>query len=470
MSQKETKSSKYSNEIMDFITLKDMIPLLQEKLDKIKMDRNFVQLEKDAIQQYYNITQLEIKELELAIQSKQCEMEEYEEKHRIEIKIYQQKVKHLEYENMNNIDIINDSMNQLINNEKQLYQKKEELFLTNQEELKFHKMELLLSTNNKSNEMKLIHDKQIIKLKSQFENSLKELIKKCKLRIKKLQYDLELHCRVEIHEVEERKNQFINDLIVNHNISYNKMKSYYNDITSSNIQLILELKNKIKEYHSNAIINKNLLIEYHNEYKRLSQPLTKVTLEIKEYQNLLRERSKDQMALRNSKAKLLNLKNQINDMEMNIKKLSNDYMNIIKEKEELYITYENTLIKVKQQSNLHHQSLQEKLSHVELSSNQLAIQINEIIKAANQDISNLSMDQMVSNIHEVLQMKVNTIDQLKFNVIKQKKVFNDTMDIVYKKLQSLGLSTDEMNQQLFSHFKVEDLPEGVSSGPIHGVI
>lgn len=43
-------------------------------------------------------------------------------------------------------------------------------------------------------------------------------------RLDKLIHDLELRRKVEVHEVEERKNEHINDLIRNHERQFTKMK------------------------------------------------------------------------------------------------------------------------------------------------------------------------------------------------------------------------------------------------------
>lgn len=50
--------------------------------------------------------------------------------------------------------------------------------------------------------------------------------------------DLELKQRVEIHELEERKNQHINELMTNHATAFAELKKYYNDITRENLNLI----------------------------------------------------------------------------------------------------------------------------------------------------------------------------------------------------------------------------------------
>ncbi|CAM9584240.1 unnamed protein product, partial [Choristocarpus tenellus] len=62
-----------------------------------------------------------------------------------------------------------------------------------------------------------------------------ELRDRCDARLQELDEDLELRRKVDIHEIEERKNLHINDLMRNHEKAFGQMKAYYNDITNDNL-------------------------------------------------------------------------------------------------------------------------------------------------------------------------------------------------------------------------------------------
>ena len=53
-----------------------------------------------------------------------------------------------------------------------------------------------------------------------------------------LEKELRLRMKVEIHEIEERKNQHINELMQNHESAFREMKEYYNDITRENLEIV----------------------------------------------------------------------------------------------------------------------------------------------------------------------------------------------------------------------------------------
>ena len=50
------------------------------------------------------------------------------------------------------------------------------------------------------------------------------------VQIAELKEDLKLKAKCEIHEIEERKNQHVNDLIFNHREAFDQIKSYYNGV------------------------------------------------------------------------------------------------------------------------------------------------------------------------------------------------------------------------------------------------
>jgi hypothetical protein len=72
-----------------------------------------------------------------------------------------------------------------------------------------------------------------------------QLISNYERKLDELKEELELRMKVEIHEIEERKNQHINDLMKNHEEAFREMKEYYNDITRENLELIRMHKEKL---------------------------------------------------------------------------------------------------------------------------------------------------------------------------------------------------------------------------------
>jgi dihydroxyacetone kinase len=93
-----------------------------------------LQMEKDMIHDFYHNTRADIKELEARIKNLDTDMQDLEGVHRTQIKVFMQKVKHLEYEQGNNCDkvkidaqkIMKDERIHHVDNEKDMLSKKKE--------------------------------------------------------------------------------------------------------------------------------------------------------------------------------------------------------------------------------------------------------------------------------------------------------------------------------------------------------
>merc|ERR1712039_490317 len=90
-------------------------------------------------------------------------------------------------------------------------------------------------------------EKNLRDVRKTFEKGHEALVAQYEEQVEQLKIDLELRRKVEIHEIEERKNQHINELLHNHQEAFDEIKLYYNDITFDNLQLIKSLKDDIQD-------------------------------------------------------------------------------------------------------------------------------------------------------------------------------------------------------------------------------
>ena len=83
--------------------LQEKIVYLTDAMDHEREERNYFQLERDKINTFWEISKKELEDRKAELRNKDREMEELEERHQVEIKVYKQKVKHLLYEHQNNV-------------------------------------------------------------------------------------------------------------------------------------------------------------------------------------------------------------------------------------------------------------------------------------------------------------------------------------------------------------------------------
>ncbi|KAI8915698.1 hypothetical protein EDD86DRAFT_1604 [Gorgonomyces haynaldii] len=174
--------------------------------------------------------------------NKDRELEELEEKHQVEIKVYKQKVKHLLYEYQNNVAHLQADSERALQLAQEQHVTNEQQLKKDKRSLKLELKEFELSHEDIIKTLKQKHDQEITQMRNDFELRAKDLHSKYEKKMKVIREELELKRKNEIHEIEERKNGQINALMKNHDKAFTEIKNYYNDITLNNLALINSLK------------------------------------------------------------------------------------------------------------------------------------------------------------------------------------------------------------------------------------
>ena len=141
--------------------------------------------------------------------------------------------------------------------------------------------------------------------------------------------------KVEIHEIEERKNEHINLLMTNHEKAFREMKEYYNDITRENLELIKVHKEKLAEIKEKIASNVVLVGEMKQEYHKLKPCLDQVLEKRNTLQKIVSTLDKDTMALRNAKGLLKDLANKIKDVKESNEDVNSKFSKARKEKSDI---------------------------------------------------------------------------------------------------------------------------------------
>ena len=191
---------------MDGETLDKNMSSLKDKLAEAKIRRNMLQMEKDMIHDFYHNTRSEIKELEARIKNFDTDMQEKESNHRTQIKVYMQKVKHLEYEHGNNCDRVKIDGQKVMKDERLYHTEKDKEMLKDK---KKYKDDLNRDDQQNQGEIETTEkdlDGNLNDLEKGLNLTRLQLISNYERKLVELKEELELRMKVEIHEIEERKN------------------------------------------------------------------------------------------------------------------------------------------------------------------------------------------------------------------------------------------------------------------------
>ena len=205
-----------STEEMSKEQLEEHIGRLREELDREREERNYFQLERDKVNTFWEITKRQLDETRAELRNKDREMEDAEERHQIEIKVYKQKVKHLLYEHQNNITELKAESSIALKRAQEEHRLQESELRKDKRSLKVANKEQELAHEDADKDLRMKNDEYVTKLREDFEREAREIEAKYEKKMKVLRDELELRRKTEIHEIEERKNGQINALMRNH--------------------------------------------------------------------------------------------------------------------------------------------------------------------------------------------------------------------------------------------------------------
>lgn len=397
-----------------------------EILAGVKQLRQFYQLERDKVHKFWEITQKELENSKHELLNVDAEMEEMESKHQVEIKVYKQKIRHLLYEHRLHVQEVRAECDRNVTESIDEHHQRVEA-------LKQEKVRLLSGMGKEAVE----HEEMVLKKRddhrhmlttikhSNYKNALEELEERYKNKINTLKEELDLRRRAEIHEIEERKNEHINQLIKLHQSKFAEMKSYYNQITGNNLDLIRRLKEDIAEMKRNDEHNENLMYDIEKENHHLSEPLENAKRDVAELQLQLHNYEKDKLSLRHTRSRLKVLDLEYKQLVEGHEELKRKYQAAYDDRESLKGRFEAALheaMDVTQERNL---TLQQRLVEMHAAMEEKDIELRNVLKAAN--LEPAAQDMLSRDLEEAVETKNRAIKDLHFELKKVERTHREVV-------------------------------------------
>lgn len=423
--------------------LKDRIENFQDRLINISKDRNFMQLEKDMVSRFYDITKQQVKQIESELLDMDRQMETLERDHRVHIKVHEQRVQNLEYEHKEQRRQVARSGDDSIQREREDHS--DRVLNMNREKIdtKTALREDQLQGEETVNVMKHGFKRNIGRLRTQFENNHHELQEQYDHQVTDLREDLELRRRVEVHEVEERKNQHINELLFNHQEAFDEIKAYYNDITRDNLQLIKNLRDEIHDMRERAQQNQKKMTVLTQENKDLSKELAGKLKDQQELEERLKCYAKDKMALKNLRAHSKKLEERTTEAKQEYRTTEEKYRKLEKERDDLQKRFRSAVRDIARKTELGRNAvLEKKLEHLTVMYDEKQGQLSDVLKAAKLDPSVVA--NVTKKLEQVLGAKNRQIKDLQYQVHQATKAYNDTIRVYEHRLPDLGVQPEEI--------------------------
>lgn len=431
---------------MSEVQLKEKFEAYQYRLARACRERNHMQLEKDTVNRFYEITQEEATEIDAKLLVVAGRMQAEERDHRVHIRVHEQKVQNLQYEHKMNLSDVQTEAEQAMEAENQFHAHQQQQLTEVTNELKKGLREQQLSNESNISFTQLSFTKNLEKLRMVLEGNHRALEKQYKKQLDQLRQDLDLRKKVEIHEIEERKNQHINELAVNHYDAFAHLKSYYNDITHDNLQLIRSLKDEIAEMRAKEKQNQKKMHQLTLENKQLTEPLAQKERQRAELEEALKASDKDKLALVNLRARNVQLEEKTKDAKTELRMKKDRMGRLERDRDDLQRRFGKSVKEIKRKAEFKNILLEKKMDLLNEQQSQKQAELNDILQTNKLDPQ--GFQNLTTHLEEKLGAKSRLIKELQWQVHLCTKAYNDTIRTYEGNLVNLGIPEDEIGFEL----------------------
>ncbi|KAM3872149.1 dynein regulatory complex subunit 4-like [Diretmus argenteus] len=418
-----------SAEEMSKEQLEEHIICLREELDREREERNYFQLERDKIHTFWEITKRDLEESNAELRNRDRELEEAEERHQVEIKVYKQKVKHLLYEHQNTISELKAEgvvSTKLMQNE---HAELENELHEGRRSLKLDFKVLELSNENLEKELKLKHNGESTETRNSFERHAQEIEATYAKKMQELQQELEIQRKTEISEIEDRMNSHITALLKNHEEAFSEMKAYYNEMIQNSVVVHNSLKEQIADTKRKERELEKKMAELSLQNKHLTEPLQRAKEEVAELQ-------------KRAKASLKVGEKDMRDLKYEHEVLQQTFSKVHMERDELYKKFAQSIQEVQKKSGFKNVLLERKLGTLTETLEKTEAQLYAVLSASNMDQA--ALGGVTHKFEEMLDSKNNSLKDLQYEIARVSKAHNDLLQTYEAKLRAFGIPVEEL--------------------------
>ncbi|XP_026025198.1 dynein regulatory complex subunit 4 [Astatotilapia calliptera] len=411
--------------------LEEHIMRLREELDREREERNYFQLERDKIHSFWEITVRKQKEVDSELQKVEKDVEENEARHQLDVKVYKQKIKHLQHEHLNDIAELNaDSLasNELMEKEQEHLEEELRKTITRVDiqEINF---------KHTKKELELKHGEELTTRSDHLEKQLAEITASFEMKVQALKQDLDNIWKSEISDSENHWNSHIAALKQDHDETYRSTEEFV-IIMKTDTDTLTELKGEINEAKKKQKSMKLEVVTVLKENKHLAELISKIKEENDEIAKKLRHYSGNKDAIGNIKRKKLK------DLKAEHEVLEQKFSELQLERDELRKAFTEIVEKAQHNGDIENMAVEKKLQALTESLEETEAQLSAVLSASNMDQTALSRVIKKTEAHidskntaiKTLQHKINQISMVRKHLLLHTEV----------KAKALGVPVEEL--------------------------
>ncbi|KEG14397.1 putative trypanin-related protein [Trypanosoma grayi] len=364
--------------------------LATDALQKTKAMRNYFQLERDRIINFWEVSKKQLEELKALLRQREHEKEENQERHEVEKKVFKQKIRHMLYEHQLQLAEMSSEAERTLAIREEEYRQKER-----DAGREIHDAKLILrEQENQQREMTSAltasQDKVIAEQQQSFERKMKEMHLMYEKKTKDLREEMDQRRREEIGLIEKRKEDHIAELREMHERTFREMKEYYSEITSNNLETIRTLKDEVYARKRTEAHNERAMMDVAQRNRKLTEPLAKLQRQKRELEQELVNYGSDKEKLRAMKAEVREDEQELRTLSWEHEVLSQRFVKLEEDRDIILNKYNNMLQEIQKKATFRRVLIQSKLELVQSQLEGRDARLTELLKRANIDPEGIS--------------------------------------------------------------------------------
>ncbi|XP_017295341.1 dynein regulatory complex subunit 4 [Kryptolebias marmoratus] len=410
--------------------MEEHIARLREELDREREERNYFQLERDKIHTFREITERKLEEVRAKLKNLERAVEEDDGHHRVENKVYKQKMKHLLCEHQNTTselkadrlaaaEVLQEEQEVL---EEELYEKMRAIMVNMQ----------ALRSEDRVRELELKHEEEMAATRDNLEKVLAETTARYEEKLQLLRRELETLKQNESSERELHWNGHMAALTEDHNELFRDAKAVVSNVmqdakaTDKFTEEIAERKMKLRKMSQDkkSVLQENL---------RLTELIAEVRMENAYVERKTKFLSENDIKIPKRKV-LETLKTDHEVLEARFSELQ-------LERDGLLESFGQNMQRMREEADLPNSLLERKLQSLVESLEQIQARLQAVLSAPNMD--HTALTGIADKVEEKIESRNLTIRSLEHQRDLISKARKDLLLTIVTKQTALTIRSPE---------------------------
>lgn len=420
-----------------FSKLQELTLRLFEKLLNSREERITLQIERDKLRAFWEITRQEIDLCRSTNIIQDNDLQETETERCRLLKEIDQELKYVGYQHKQNITVQNKADMAMFAFAENVMSEEEILLLGEKKNFKEKLREMKFENEDQLRSIREQNLENFTEVKISTKNKLIDMQIKMNSYFNRIIDQLTLKHEMEMSEIEERKNGHITELKDIHKYQCLELKGYYNSVTKENLAVISSLKDSIDRIkHKETEMAKEVEI-ITTENENMKEPLAQTLAQVKELRRILGNYERDLDCLYSTQRSIEKTTTSINELKsenetkcLEIQEIRNTRYN------------NNSLSKPFVTSAGKHLKTPQEIHDLEDMIKLLNIELKSKVKTLNKAI-NESPDKM-SEIITFLEKNCLTVEDIQYELCLVCKAHDDLIKSYERKLEEFGIDKNEL--------------------------